>query len=270
MPGLDIVAPCSPVSLVWRAGAADLRLDDGRTISARLIVGADGVRSWTREAAGIRGRPARLRAVRRRRQLRHRARASRPRVAMVSSRRQRACVAAAAGQADLDRLVGAIGACRRALGAGRGGARRARCRRRRPRVGRAERDHAAAAFELSFLKLPACRRREARAGRRCGPRRAPARGPGRQSRLRGRRGARGDTRLARPGHRRRRRDSARALRPPPRRARCSRCSWSPTDWSGCSTYALRGCACCATGGCAPSVRSACAEEAAGAARATVN
>jgi ubiquinone biosynthesis UbiH/UbiF/VisC/COQ6 family hydroxylase len=57
MPGLDIVAPCSPVSLVWRAGAADLRLDDGRTISARLIVGADGVRSWTREAAGIQGVP---------------------------------------------------------------------------------------------------------------------------------------------------------------------------------------------------------------------
>lgn len=57
MPGLEIVAPCSPVSLVWRAGAADLRLDDGRVISARLIVGADGVRSWTREAAGIRGVP---------------------------------------------------------------------------------------------------------------------------------------------------------------------------------------------------------------------
>lgn len=57
MPGLDIVAPCSPVSLVWRAGAAELRLDDGRAISARLIVGADGVRSWTREAAGIGGVP---------------------------------------------------------------------------------------------------------------------------------------------------------------------------------------------------------------------
>ena len=57
MPGLDIVAPCSPVSLVWRAGGADLRLDDGRTISAQLIVGADGVRSWTREAAGILGVP---------------------------------------------------------------------------------------------------------------------------------------------------------------------------------------------------------------------
>ncbi len=57
MPGLDIVAPCSPVSLVWRAGGAELQLDDGRAISARLIVGADGVRSWTREQAGIHGAP---------------------------------------------------------------------------------------------------------------------------------------------------------------------------------------------------------------------
>jgi ubiquinone biosynthesis UbiH/UbiF/VisC/COQ6 family hydroxylase len=57
MPGLDIVAPCSPVSLVWHAGAAELRLDDGRAVSARLIVGADGVRSWTRQAAGIHGAP---------------------------------------------------------------------------------------------------------------------------------------------------------------------------------------------------------------------
>ena len=53
MPGLDIVAPCSPAAIAWRAGAAELRLDDGRTISARLIVGADGVHSWTR-----RSRPA--------------------------------------------------------------------------------------------------------------------------------------------------------------------------------------------------------------------
>jgi ubiquinone biosynthesis UbiH/UbiF/VisC/COQ6 family hydroxylase len=57
MPGLDIVAPCSPAAIAWRGGAAELRLDDGRTISARLIVGADGVHSWTREQAGIGGVP---------------------------------------------------------------------------------------------------------------------------------------------------------------------------------------------------------------------
>jgi 2-polyprenylphenol 6-hydroxylase len=57
MHGLDIVAPCAPAAIAWRAGTAELRLDDGRTISSRLIVGADGVHSWTREQAGIRGVP---------------------------------------------------------------------------------------------------------------------------------------------------------------------------------------------------------------------
>ena len=56
-PGLDVVAPCTPASIAWRAGAAELRLDDGRTISARLIVGADGVHSWTRSEAGMRSVP---------------------------------------------------------------------------------------------------------------------------------------------------------------------------------------------------------------------
>lgn len=55
--GLDIVAPCAPASIAWRAGVAELRLDDGRTISGRLIVGADGVHSWTRREAGIGGAP---------------------------------------------------------------------------------------------------------------------------------------------------------------------------------------------------------------------
>lgn len=54
IPGLDIVAPCVPAAIAWRAAAAELRLDDGATLSARLIVGADGVRSWTREQAGLR------------------------------------------------------------------------------------------------------------------------------------------------------------------------------------------------------------------------
>jgi ubiquinone biosynthesis UbiH/UbiF/VisC/COQ6 family hydroxylase len=57
MPGLDIVAPSTPAAITWRAGAAELRLDDGKTISARLIIGADGVHSWTREQAGIVGVP---------------------------------------------------------------------------------------------------------------------------------------------------------------------------------------------------------------------
>ncbi|MEP6996925.1 MAG: UbiH/UbiF family hydroxylase [Betaproteobacteria bacterium] len=56
-PGIDIVAPCTPAAIAWRADGAELRLDDGRTLSARLIVGADGVHSWTRAEAGMRGVP---------------------------------------------------------------------------------------------------------------------------------------------------------------------------------------------------------------------
>ena len=56
-PRLDIVAPSAPVSIAWRAGAAELRFDVGRAISGRLIVGADGANSWTRREAGIGGSP---------------------------------------------------------------------------------------------------------------------------------------------------------------------------------------------------------------------
>lgn len=57
MPGLDIVAPCAPASIAWQSSSAELRLDDGRTVSARLIVGADGMQSWTRSEAGMRVSP---------------------------------------------------------------------------------------------------------------------------------------------------------------------------------------------------------------------
>jgi ubiquinone biosynthesis UbiH/UbiF/VisC/COQ6 family hydroxylase len=56
-PAIDVLAPCEPATLTWRADAAELTLVDGRSISARLIVGADGVRSWTREQAAIRATP---------------------------------------------------------------------------------------------------------------------------------------------------------------------------------------------------------------------
>jgi ubiquinone biosynthesis UbiH/UbiF/VisC/COQ6 family hydroxylase len=55
---IEVVAPCAPQSLAWRASAAELRLSDGRMLDARLVVGADGLRSWARAQAGL-DRPAR-------------------------------------------------------------------------------------------------------------------------------------------------------------------------------------------------------------------
>jgi ubiquinone biosynthesis UbiH/UbiF/VisC/COQ6 family hydroxylase len=43
--------------LAWTAEEGTLTLADDRTLSARLIVGADGVRSWVRQAAGIAAAP---------------------------------------------------------------------------------------------------------------------------------------------------------------------------------------------------------------------
>ncbi|HVF63298.1 MAG TPA: FAD-dependent monooxygenase [Casimicrobiaceae bacterium] len=51
--GVTIIAPGEFQSLAFTPGNATLAFDDGRTIAANLIVGADGVRSWVRSAAGI-------------------------------------------------------------------------------------------------------------------------------------------------------------------------------------------------------------------------
>ncbi|MCK9387678.1 MAG: UbiH/UbiF family hydroxylase [Sulfuritalea sp.] len=47
------LCPARPRELVLGSDIAQLTLDDGRKISARLIVAADGADSWTRSAAGI-------------------------------------------------------------------------------------------------------------------------------------------------------------------------------------------------------------------------
>jgi 2-polyprenylphenol 6-hydroxylase len=52
-PGIDVLAPRTPASIAWSAGAAELRFDGGDALSTRLIVGADGARSWTRAQAGM-------------------------------------------------------------------------------------------------------------------------------------------------------------------------------------------------------------------------
>jgi len=48
-----IHAGAAPVSLARGRNRAEIRLDDGKTLAARLVVGADGLRSWTRAQAGI-------------------------------------------------------------------------------------------------------------------------------------------------------------------------------------------------------------------------
>ena len=50
---LSLFCPARPQALVMGPDAAQLTLEDGRSVSARLIVAADGAESWTRAAAGI-------------------------------------------------------------------------------------------------------------------------------------------------------------------------------------------------------------------------
>ncbi|MBA0901620.1 MAG: UbiH/UbiF family hydroxylase [Candidatus Nitrotoga sp.] len=51
--GPTLFRPVRCNSLVWHDDAAQLRLEDGQTLSARLVVGADGAGSWVRQQAGI-------------------------------------------------------------------------------------------------------------------------------------------------------------------------------------------------------------------------
>ena len=50
---LALFCPARPQALTFEADAAQLTLDDGRRLSARLVVAADGADSWTRAAAGV-------------------------------------------------------------------------------------------------------------------------------------------------------------------------------------------------------------------------
>ena len=57
IPGIDVVTGAGFASLSWSAEDATLTLADGRQFAARLVVGADGVHSWVRHAAGIVAEP---------------------------------------------------------------------------------------------------------------------------------------------------------------------------------------------------------------------
>lgn len=54
---LTLFNPARCASLAWHADHAQLRLEDGREMRARLIVGADGRESWVRQQAGISASP---------------------------------------------------------------------------------------------------------------------------------------------------------------------------------------------------------------------
>ena len=56
-PGIDVLGARAPANIAWSARAAELSFDDGDVLSSRLIVGADGVRSWTRAQAGMHDDP---------------------------------------------------------------------------------------------------------------------------------------------------------------------------------------------------------------------
>ncbi len=51
--GVPVLAPIEPRALAIAVDHAAFTLDDGRVITARLVVGADGVRSWVRRMADL-------------------------------------------------------------------------------------------------------------------------------------------------------------------------------------------------------------------------
>jgi ubiquinone biosynthesis UbiH/UbiF/VisC/COQ6 family hydroxylase len=56
--GVPVLAPREFASIAWSPDEARLTFADGSMVTAKLVVAADGLRSWVRDAAGIAATPA--------------------------------------------------------------------------------------------------------------------------------------------------------------------------------------------------------------------
>lgn len=54
---IAVLAPAAPESIAWRGDRVEIRLAEGDMLTARLVVGADGVQSWVRREAGMADEP---------------------------------------------------------------------------------------------------------------------------------------------------------------------------------------------------------------------
>ncbi|MCW5618478.1 MAG: UbiH/UbiF family hydroxylase [Nitrosomonas sp.] len=50
---LEIICPARCADIIWHATHAEIQLEDGRKLETALVIGADGINSWTRQQAGI-------------------------------------------------------------------------------------------------------------------------------------------------------------------------------------------------------------------------
>ena len=201
--GVDVIGEATLTSLDWTPAAGTLTLaaadEPVRALSAKLVVGADGARSWVRQAAGIvaMDKPYGQTAVVA--NFAVRARAPWRRQAMVSHRWQRARVVAVARAPTIHGVVRARCPGRGTLGPRCGDPCRTCSPGRRPRPGRhVSRDRGS----LLSTGIPEAADDDCAppgAGGRCGTRRPSTGRAGRQPRVRRCRGAGGDLGRARSG-----------------------------------------------------------------------
>ncbi len=202
-----------------RSGARS-RFDDGGGVTARLVVGADGIRSRVRAAAGIAAVPEPYG------QDGASSRISRANARTTAARTSGSATTAASSRGCRCRGVACRWCGRRPMRS-RTSCWRSIAERRSPRASRTpaqgalgalDMHHAGGRLSAAAVEASGGRRASSRARRRCRARRPSAGGPGSEPGLRRRGGAGRRVARARPGCRPRSADPARTLRPPARRA----------------------------------------------------